>query len=203
MWWNDTKCKYMFMFTMKNLARKGLNRTQPPPILLVSGQFLRGQWCRIEMIARPQGISNTAARPQGNSNTAARPQGISNTAARPQGISNTAARPQGISNTAAKPQGISNTAARLQGISNTAARPQGISNTAASSGWISCTIVHTTRNIIVTTARPLKCFFFIFFSTSGHSSEAISTNIRTAGFCFKTAIILQWKCMCVPDCAST
>ena len=25
MWKNDIKCKYMFMFTLKNLARKGLN----------------------------------------------------------------------------------------------------------------------------------------------------------------------------------
>ena len=28
----------------------------------------------------------------------------------------------------------------------------------------------------------------------------MSTNFRTEGFCVKTAIILQWKCLCVPDC---
>ena len=27
MWSNDTKCKYMFMFPLKNLARKGLRNT--------------------------------------------------------------------------------------------------------------------------------------------------------------------------------
>ena len=27
-----------------------------------------------------------------------------------------------------------------------------------------------------------------------------SANINTVGFCAKTAIILQWICLCVPDC---
>ena len=56
------------------------------------------------------------------------------------------------------------------------------------------------------------------FSPSGHCSETaknshvspyfryslgapvISTNIRTVRFCVKTATILQWKFICVPDC---
>ena len=29
MWSNDIKCKYMFVFPLKNLARKGLTRSQP------------------------------------------------------------------------------------------------------------------------------------------------------------------------------
>ena len=31
----------------------------------------------------------------------------------------------------------------------------------------------------------------------------IYTNIRTVGFCAKTAIIFQWKCICVSDCTYT
>ena len=32
MWSNDTKCKYMFMFPLKNLARKGLNEKSCNPL---------------------------------------------------------------------------------------------------------------------------------------------------------------------------
>ena len=38
MWSNDIKYKYMFMFPLKNLARKGLNKF--PSIQDISGQIV-------------------------------------------------------------------------------------------------------------------------------------------------------------------
>ena len=50
MWRNDTKCKYMFMFPLRNLARKGLILTKTPRII----------WCRtIHLWALPYTLSWT------------------------------------------------------------------------------------------------------------------------------------------------
>ena len=42
MWRNDTKCKYMFMFTLKNLARKGLTLHVMAYSLTVGGGLFDG-----------------------------------------------------------------------------------------------------------------------------------------------------------------
>ena len=42
--------------------------------------------------------------------------------------------------------------------------------------------------------------FLIFPLQFGGTSDTVSPNIRTVGFCVKIALILQWKCLCVPDC---
>ena len=44
-------------------------------------------------------------------------------------------------------------------------------------------------------------YFYIYRHEFG--ALVINTNIRTVGFCVKTVIILQWKCLCVPDCIYT
>ena len=35
MWSNDIKCKYMFMFPLKNLARKGLRKSRDDLLYMV------------------------------------------------------------------------------------------------------------------------------------------------------------------------
>ena len=39
MWRNDIKCKYMFMFSLKNLARKGLISENPLTVETSATQF--------------------------------------------------------------------------------------------------------------------------------------------------------------------
>ena len=41
MWWNDIKCKYMFLILLKNLARKGLIDLLGPLAIKSSNKMIR------------------------------------------------------------------------------------------------------------------------------------------------------------------
>ena len=54
--------------------------------------------------------------------------------------------------------------------------------------------------LAATALKPQQIHIFLHIAARVWGVPVIVTDIRTVGLCVKTAIILKWKFLCIPDC---